>query len=136
MCEANICRSPLARASLANLTTLNIDSAGISARSGDPADEVYIEMAKKTGIDLTEHQSKPVTRDLLVTNDLILVMTNSQKNRVSERYPEFSGKISLLGRWLEGGLEISDPHRKSREAYAQVFNQIESACEKWAVKLR
>ena len=135
LCEANICRSPLAEHLLRSLTGLTVDSAGLSARTGDPADPVYLDMAKESGLDLTGHRSKPVDRGLLESADLTLVMTGGHRRRLTERYPEFSGKIMLLGHWVDGGVSVSDPHRKSVDAYRQVFVQIQDACHRWSAKL-
>ena len=135
LCEANICRSPLAERLLGSLTGLETDSAGLTARKGDPADAVYLEMARELGLDLTGHSSKPVTRGLLERAELTLVMTGGHKRRLTERYPEFSGKIMLLGHWVDGGVSISDPHRKSIDAYRQVFTQIQDACGRWSTRL-
>ncbi|MCH1460312.1 MAG: low molecular weight phosphotyrosine protein phosphatase [Luminiphilus sp.] len=135
LCEANICRSPLAEHILRSLTGLTVTSAGLSARTGDPADPVYLEMAKTLGIDLTQHQSRPVNDALLRSADLTLVMTSGHKRRLSGQYPQFSGRIMRLGHWVDGGISISDPHRKSAEAYQQVFKQIKDACDQWSSKL-
>ena len=135
LCEANICRSPLAESMLRSLTALEIDSAGLTANLGNEADQVFLKMAACVGLDLSKHRSKPVDRHLLANNDLTLVMTSDHKRRLSERYPEFSGKIMLLGHWTDGGISISDPHQKSKEAYDQVFTQIQRSCEYWASKL-
>ena len=102
---------------------------------GDPADSIYLDMAQTLGLDLTQHRSKPIDVQLLAEADLILVMTGGHKRRLSERYPQFSGKIMLLGHWVAGGISISDPHRKSVDAYRQVFKQIQDACDRWATKL-
>ena len=137
VCEANICRSPLAQAILASLCPeLRVDSAGLSARDKDTADAIYVEMARDANLDLTRHQSKRVTRDLLNESDLILIMTPEQKGRLTQRYPESSGRVMLLGHWMNDRTTISDPHKKSREAYQQVFDQIRAACNGWAEKIR
>ena len=135
LCEANICRSPLAEHLIRSLTNLTGDSAGLTARTGDPPDMVYLDMAQTIGLNLGSHRSKPVTRELLNSADLVLVMTGGHKRRLTERYPEFSGKIMLLGHWIDGGVSISDPHRKSVDAYQQIFAQIRDACGRWADKL-
>ena len=135
LCEANICRSPLAEHLLRSLTGLTVDSAGLSARTGDPADPVYLDMAKESDLDLTGHRSKPINRGLLESADLTLVMTGGHRRRLTERYPEFSGKIMLLGHWVDGGVSVSDPHRRSIDAYRQVFLQIQDACHRWSAKL-
>ena len=135
LCEANICRSPLAEHLLRSLTGRTVDSAGLSARTGDPADPVYLDMAKESDLDLTGHRSKPINRGLLESADLTLVMTGGHRRRLTERYPEFSGKIMLLGHWVDGGVSVSDPHRRSIDAYRQVFLQIQDACHRWSAKL-
>ena len=135
LCEANICRSPLAASLLQKLTNARVDSAGLTARPDDPADPVYLDMAQTLGLDLSHHRSKPVDSRLLAGADLILVMTGDHKRRLSERYPQFSGKIMLLGHWIDDGISISDPHRKSVDAYQQVFKQIRDACDLWVAKL-
>ena len=135
LCEANICRSPLAEHLIHKLTDLAVESAGLTAKTGEPPDPIYLDMAQTIGLDLSRHHSKPVTRELLRDADLALVMTGDQKRRLAERYPEFSGKIMLLGHWMDGGVSISDPHRKSIDAYRAVFAQIRDACDRWAGKL-
>ena len=59
LCEANICRSPLAEHLLRSLTGLTVDSAGLTARTGDPADPVYLDMAKESDLDLTSTARSP-----------------------------------------------------------------------------
>lgn len=135
VCEANICRSPLAQGFFGKRPDLSADSAGLTARLDDDADPVYVEMAGKTGLDLSTHKSKPLTRELLASHDLILVMTGGQRTRITEKYPEFSGKVLLLGHWLRDTDSISDPHKKSHEAYARVFEQIREACALWCDRL-
>lgn len=115
--------------------TLTVDSAGLTARDGDSADQTYISMAREGDLDLSSHQSKRITRDLLADTDLILVMTSEQKGRLTQRHPEISGKVMLLGQWIDDGRTISDPHKKSQEAYRQVFDQIRAACDSWADKI-
>ena len=65
LCEANICRSPLAEHLIHKLTNLSGRLGGLTARTGDPPDPVYLDMARDLGLDLSQHQSKPVTRELL-----------------------------------------------------------------------
>jgi len=113
VCEANICRSPLAQGFFGSRPDLSVDSAGLTARLDDAADQVYVEMASQAGLDLTTHRSKPLTRELLASHDLILVMTAGQRTRITEKYPEFSGKIFLLGHWLQDTDSIWTPTRRA-----------------------
>ena len=93
LCEANICRSPLAAHLLQNLTDLRIDSAGLTAREGDAADPIYLNMAQTLGLDLTEHRSKPVNRELLTEADLILVMTGAINAGCQNATPSFRVRL-------------------------------------------
>ena len=55
LCEANICRSPVSAYLLQSLTDTRVDSAGLTARVGEHADPVYMDLAKTIGLDLTDH---------------------------------------------------------------------------------
>ena len=126
LCEANICRSPLAASLLQKLTNARVDSAGLTARPDDPADPVYLDMAQTLGLDLSHHRSKPVDSRLLAGADLILVMTGGHKRRLSERYPQFSGKIMLLGHWIDDGISISDPTVRASTPTNRCSNRFET----------
>ena len=91
-------------------------------------------MAKESDLDLTGHRSA-LTRGLLECADLTPGHDRRPQTQADERYPEFSGKIMLLGHWVDGGVSVSDPHRKSVDAYRQVFIQIQDACDRWSAKL-
>ena len=71
---------------------------------------------------------------MLQEADLVLVMEKFQQQRLMRDYPALSGKVMLLGKWLNN-LEINDPYGKSAEAFALVFQQIEQACQAWSEKL-
>lgn len=135
VCEANICRSPVGEHLLRKLSGLEVDSAGLTAKAGEPPDPVYLDMTETLGLDLSGHRSKQLNRTHLEGSDLTLVMTPDQKRRVAEQYPEFSGRVMLLGHWIEGGISISDPHRKSIDAYREVLSQIQDACRRWSDRL-
>ena len=72
VCTANICRSPMAEGLLAHalagqpepLQSLNVISAGVSARRGDPVSENSVVALRKTGIDISAHRSQPVSAEL------------------------------------------------------------------------
>jgi protein-tyrosine phosphatase len=46
------------------------------------------------------------------------------------KYPQVRGKVFLLGKWIDNA-EISDPYRKSDEAFIHVYHLIERACHAW-----
>lgn len=86
------------------------------------------------GYDYQDHTARQLDEQLIQDADLVLVMEEFQQRRLMRDYPSSSGKVLLLGKWLNN-LEINDPYRKSIEAFALVFDQIERACQAWSEKL-
>ena len=68
--------------------------------------------------------------------DLILVMSEGQRRVIAERFPIATGKTMLFGHWLGNeNKEISDPYRKSPEAFAHVHQRLTDAANAWHRKL-
>lgn len=86
------------------------------------------------GYDADGHSARQLDEQMLQQADLVLVMETFQQQRLMAEYPSTSGKVMLLGKWLNN-LEINDPYGKSTEAFSLVFKQLESACETWSEKL-
>jgi protein-tyrosine phosphatase len=82
VCTGNIARSPLAEAMLAERLAsaeLQVSSAGVRARSGDPAARGSFLLAEARGLDLSAHRSRPVSPELV--SDAALVLTMSERHR-------------------------------------------------------
>ena len=118
----------------ANSPKLNISSAGISALVDKPIHESSGKVLIAHGYNSNGHIARQLNTQIIEEADLILVMENFQQQRLMKHYPAASGKVMLLGKWLNN-LEINDPYRKSAEAFGLVFKQIESACNLWSDKL-
>jgi protein-tyrosine phosphatase len=116
------------------LPNKKIDSAGVAAVKGFPADASAIRVAEKHHLSLDGHQGKQFTSTLGRQYDLILVMEHSHLEEVSRIAPEVRGKTMLLGHWLQGK-QIPDPYRKSDEAFESVYQLIDQSCKHWAKKL-
>jgi protein-tyrosine-phosphatase len=140
VCTGNTCRSPLAAGALERLLPrklakkVNIESAGVCAQEGGPASRNAIEVSKRRGIDITGHTSKRLTRELIETADLILVMQKMHLEAVRELCSSRTEHTLLLTE-LEGSpgadtTEIADPCGGSEEVYEQCFTQIERSLEK------
>ena len=135
VCVGNICRSPTAEKILqAEAPGLNISSAGIDALVGKPINSNAGHQLSFNGYKDQTHSARQLDQRLVQEADLVLVMEEFQRRRLMRDYPSESGKFMLLGKWLDN-LEINDPYRKSAEAFALVFEQIEQSCQAWAEKL-
>lgn len=137
VCTGNICRSPIAAAMLGQrLPRRQIDSAGLGALEGQGVAPQARILAEAEGIDLSGHQARQLTTDMLVAHDLILVMSEGQRRVVGELAPEVLGKTLLMGRWLDvAGRDIPDPYRKSDEVFAHVHQLLKDATDSWVARL-
>src|SRR5690349_7085287 len=127
VCVGNICRSPMAeallRARLAGRPGAPIiESAGIAALVGHPADPLAIQLMREQGVDLSSHRARQLTPELIRQFDLILVMENGHQRAVEEILPAARGRVFPLGKW--GGFEVPDPYRKDRAPFEQAAKLI------------
>ena len=78
----------LLRARLGNRTRFTVSSAGVSALVGDPADPAALELMRERGIDISGHQARQVTPELVVAHDLVLVMERGHEAAVLTIAPQ------------------------------------------------
>lgn len=140
VCTGNICRSPVAAALLRERLPQIVESAGLGALVGQGVDPSAAALAKQSGLDLSQHQARQVTQEMIRQADLILVMSARQRSAIAQLAPAVSGKTMLFGRWLgQGdrgdGEEIPDPYRKSFEVFDHVHRQLVRAADTWQSKL-
>lgn len=135
VCTGNVCRSPIAERLLRKLLpNKQISSAGIMGLEGSPADGLALDVATRHGVSLEGHVARRLTRSLMQTSDLILVMEPEHLRFIADIAPETRGKSLLFGHWLEQQI-IPDPYCKSRETFEYVFEQLGKASQEWARRL-
>jgi len=133
VCTGNMCRSPMAeyllRHHFESHSSWEFCSAGVFAADGSPASSLAIEVMREKGIDLTPHLSRKLTKDIIDSSTLIVVMTSSQVKEISVRFPEAQDKVFMLTSFnsdSEGG-DILDPIGLSIDVYRQTRDKIEKA---------
>ena len=110
VCVGNICRSPMAEALLKQrFPNKIIDSAGVGALVGHPADPAALEIMSKQQIDITSHIAKQVDEQLAKKVDLIFTMSDGQTKWIEERWPFCRDKTFKLGHWINK--DIADPYK-------------------------
>lgn len=133
VCTGNTCRSPMAAAMLrqilreygADLEQFHIVTAGLAAASGWPASPGAVYAMQLRGLDISEHRSQAVNRDLVEKADIILAMTRAQREHLLDKYPEHMLKINTLaGMAGENGLDILDPFGMDAVKYVESANEI------------
>jgi len=127
VCTGNICRSPMAEAELARRLAGRgapavVESAGIAALVGRPADPLARDLMLERGMDISGHRGRQLTPDLIRSFELILVMEAEQQRAVEAILPGARGRVHRIGRW--GNFDVPDPYRRDRAAFAQAFALI------------
>ncbi len=137
VCTGNTCRSPMAEAIARKVAsemgrTVEFLSAGVAALPGDGASAHALQAAKEYGADLSDHQARPLTRELVEQADLVLCMTSSHRNAALRLVPGAGDKVKLLkaAAELDGPVEVSDPFGQSVEVYRCVAQEMEQAIRK------
>ena len=107
VCTGNTCRSPMAEAIARKvaiergLMDVEVSSAGTSAWEGAPASDGALLVAMERGMDLNEHRSQSLTRDLVRSNDVILAMGPHHLERIEALGGE--GKAFLISDFASHG---------------------------------
>lgn len=123
------------------LPSKQIESAGLGVESSGLKDADMDSQARQVAIshghEWVAHRARQISSSMVKWADLILVMDDKQKVMLSNVHPQSSGKVMLLGHWLDQGLtkNIPDPYRKSDEAFEHVYQQIFQSVELWVKRI-
>jgi protein-tyrosine-phosphatase len=132
VCSGNTCRSPLAEAIARRLAEeagradIAVSSAGTEAWDGSPASDGALLVGMERGFDLSSHQSRQLTVEILEDSDLVLVMAPSHMARVKEM--KHDANVHLLGGYAsgeEGAFTVQDPFGGDLAAYRETADDLE-----------
>jgi len=123
VCNANRFRSPLAAAMFRKrLQELGIPgpwqvgSAGMWAAPGQPALPLAAAAGSKLGLDLSEHRSARVSRNLVSDYDLIVVMEAGHREALVNEDPRVLPRVHLLSDLVErSSYDIPDAFGSEQE---------------------
>lgn len=133
VCTANICRSPMAEAlAIAygdeRKWLVEAKSAGTHALPDQPAAPNSQKAIREVGGDIAAHRSQPVSEELVLWADRILVMELRHAQHVREHFPAADEKIQLLGTF-GGIMEIADPYGSWIFRYRSSRDEIRKCVE-------
>lgn len=129
VCTGNTCRSPMAAAIARDVLSrrepspirTHVRSAGVAAGPGQPATPEAIEALAKLGVELRDHASANLSREMIAEAEAIFVMTPSHARAVLAADPSAAGKVRTLA---PGGESVDDPIGGSQARYDAAASQI------------
>jgi protein-tyrosine phosphatase len=141
VCTGNTCRSPMAVGLLKNALNIRknkdiqIISAGVIASNGLPASPNAIKVMAEKGIDISDHKTLSLTKDIIERSDLIFVMTQWHKLEVIGLLERPGKQVYLIKEFVPrnlsvvNDLEVPDPIGKSIEFYRHARDEIEKCID-------
>jgi len=146
VCTGNTCRSPMAEALLkkriadrlrCKVSELDdrgivIMSAGISASAGGRSAAEAIETMQTRGLDLTQHESQPLTDRIVRFADVVITMTRGHRQAILEAWPDAEPRVHLIS---QGRGDVPDPIGGPLELYRRCAEQLDEYLQTWAAEL-
>lgn len=135
VCIGNICRSPMAEILLQQALgeRVRVSSAGLGALVDNPADDHALALMNARQLDLTAHRARQINAHLIAAHDLVLVMTQRQKESIEKEFPSARGKVFRLCHWQQA--DVADPYQQDRAAFEAALKLIEEGVLAWAARI-
>lgn len=135
ICSGNLCRSPMAEGWARHYLRqrgrpAEVRSASALGFRGLPAESNAIAVMREVEVDISQHRAQPLTSELLLWADYVLVMEISHAQKVREILPESENKTLLLGSFI-GQLEIGDPMGSWKGRYRKTRDELVQAVERF-----
>ena len=134
VCTGNICRSPMAEGLLAHalnaeegpLKDYKVISAGVAARDGDPPSANSVTAMKKVSLDISSHQSQPITAEMVGEANAIFVMTETHRAVIQATFEPYPKHVYLIREFMpqEANKQIADPYGGPLPLYETCRDEI------------
>jgi protein-tyrosine phosphatase len=119
---------------LAEKGNYKVVTAGTGTIRGMRPTRETVQIMSEQNIDVSNHLSQPLSEEIVLEADLILVMELRHKEYILDRWPQVKHKVHLLSEFgrmdKEAKLvdpDIPDPIARPLEFYRQVFEIIQES---------
>jgi protein-tyrosine-phosphatase len=131
VCTANVCRSPMAAGILnrelseRGLNSMFLaESAGIWGKVGLPVVPEVVKIMGERGIDVTNHRSRIITKEIIDKANLILTMERSHKEAIYAEFPGRQLNLYLISELVGNKFNIEDPINKPLEVFNETADML------------
>ncbi|NLK51377.1 MAG: hypothetical protein GX295_02870 [Syntrophomonadaceae bacterium] len=142
VCTGNTCRSSMAEAIARDLLQehgldhrVTVVSAGIAAYPGQPATPEAVAALEKQGIDLSGHQARLLTPQMIKEADLILTMTWAHRQKVLQLVPMAAERVYALKQWAEPAEDPNELELRLAELMQQIEEKEQALATSWGIDL-
>jgi protein-tyrosine-phosphatase len=101
-----------------------VESAGTWAPEGAPASVISQMVLAERGLDLSNHRSRRVSREIINSFDLVLTMEDGHKEALQIEFPEMAERIYLLSEMIGLKYNIADPMGGIDDDFRSTANEI------------
>jgi protein-tyrosine-phosphatase len=102
---------------------------------GAPANQKTQQVIAELGLDLRDHKSRIVTREMVAAFNLILVMEPGQKEALQIEFPEVASRTFLLSEMIGLSFTILDPVGGEIEGYRATAREIDQILTEGLVRI-
>ncbi len=110
---------------------IDVQSAGTIGLSGMPATDLAISVSQQYGVDISDHESQALTRELLEEADLVLTLA-AEHYEICQNLGADEDRLFMLRSYPKKPRDlrresIADPMGGSRPQYERAFFEIDEA---------
>lgn len=109
-----------------HLDSWRVLSAGLLAQKSQRVPTLVQQVMEARGLDVSNHLSQAVTKELLEQSALVLVMEKWQQEILRIRHPDLADRIALLSEMAGLSFDIADPDHNSLPSIQATAREIES----------
>lgn len=139
VCESGTCRSPMAEAILKEYhlrRPMEIESRGLVVLFPEPLNQKAEAVLISNGIHLKGHMSAQLTEEDFTGDALIIVMEETQREKVLDSFPvEDPDQVQVLTQLVGDELEILNPYGGTLQSYGLCYETLNKSVRKLAEKL-